>query len=157
MTQLALRVEAATAMSGPEVFDKVRSMIAELIDKLVAEAAEEADHKAWCDKETAETQEKIDDHTTTVEKLTAKIDKAAAAIAQLTESLAQLQSELAEIAKQQAKMDEMRVEEKAAFEAAKKDYTDGVEGITMALQLLRDYYAAPEGDAFVQQPEVSVH
>ena len=27
----------------------------------------------------------------------------------------------------------------------------------MALQLLRDYYAAPEGDAFVQQPEVSVH
>merc|ERR1719207_447667 len=28
----------------------------------------------------------------------------------------------------------------------------------MALQLLRDYYAAPaEGDAFMQQPEVSVH
>merc|ERR1719197_1523400 len=126
-------------------------MITEMIDKLVAEAAEEADHKAWCDKETAETQEKIDDHTATVEKLTAKIDKAAAAIAQL-------QSELAEIAKQQAKMDEMRVEEKAAFEAAKKDYTDGVEGITMALQLLRDYYAAaPEGEEFMQQPEMSVH
>merc|ERR1719253_448562 len=35
--------------------------------------------------------------------------------------------------------------------------TDGVEGITMALQLLRDYYAAPTDDAFVQQPEVSVH
>merc|ERR1719407_66952 len=96
-------------------------MITEMIDKLVAEAAEEADHKAWCDKETAETQEKIDDHTATVEKLTAKIDKAA-----------------------------------AAFEAAKKDYTDGVEGITMALQLLRDYYAAP-ADEFMQQPEVSVH
>ena len=50
-------------------------MITEMIDKLVADAAEEADHKAWCDKETAETQEKIDDHTATVEKLTAKIDK----------------------------------------------------------------------------------
>jgi len=158
LSQLSLRVSAAFEMtSGADVFAKVKGMITEMIDKLVAEAAEEADHKAWCDKETAETQEKIDDHTATVEKLTAKIDKAAAAIAQLTESLAQLQSELAEIAKQQAKMDEMRVEEKAAFEAAKKDYTDGVEGITMALQLLRDYYAAPEGDAFVQQPEVSVH
>merc|ERR1719324_221304 len=158
LSQLSLRVSAAFEMtSGADVFAKVKGMITEMIDKLVAEAAEEADHKAWCDKETAETQEKIDDHTATVEKLTAKIDKAAAAIAQLTESLAQLQSELAEIAKQQAKMDEMRVEEKAAFEAAKKDYTDGVEGITMALQLLRDYYAAPEGDAFMQQPEVSVH
>ena len=38
-------------------------MITEMIDKLVAEAAEEADHKAWCDKETMETQEKIDYHT----------------------------------------------------------------------------------------------
>merc|ERR1719421_2418197 len=142
LSQLSLRVSAAFEMtSGADVFAKVKGMITEMIDKLVAEAAEEADHKAWCDKETAETQEKIDDHTATVEKLTAKIDKAAA-----------------EIAKQQAKMDEMRVEEKAAFEAAKKDYTDGVEGITMALQLLRDYYAAPaEGDAFMQQPEVSVH
>merc|ERR1719324_285976 len=157
LSQLSLRVSAAFEMtSGADVFAKVKGMITEMIDKLVAEAAEEADHKAWCDKETAETQEKIDDHTATVEKLTAKIDKAAAAIAQLTESIAQLQSELAEIAKQQAKMDEMRVEEKAAFEAAKKDYTDGVEGITMALQLLRDYYAAP-AEEFMQQPEVSVH
>jgi len=159
LSQLSLRVQAAFQMTaGADVFGKVRGMITEMIDKLVAEAAEEADHKAWCDKETAETQEKIDDHTDMVDKLTAKIDKAESAIAQLTESIAQLQTELADIAKQQAKMDEMRVEEKKAFEEAKKDFTDGVEGITMALQLLRDYYAAPtDEEALLQQPEVSVH
>jgi len=159
LSQLSLRVQAAFQMtSGADVFAKVRGMITEMIDKLVAEAAEEADHKAWCDKETAETQEKIADHTATVEKLSAKIDKAESAIAQLTESTAQLQTELADIAKQQAKMDAMRAEEKAAFQEAKKDYTDGVEGLTMALQLLRDYYAAPvDEEALLQQPEVSVH
>merc|ERR550514_28387 len=158
LSQLALRAKAAVEMGAGDVFAKVRSMITEMIDKLVAEAAEEADHKAWCDKETMETQEKIEDHTSAVEKLGAKIDKAEAQIAQLTESVAQLQTELAEIAKQQAKMDEMRVEEKAAFQAAKKDYEDGVEGLTMALQLLRDYYAAPvDEEALMQQPEVAVH
>ena len=48
MTQLALRVQAAVDMNaGPDVFSKVRGMISDMIDKLVAEAAEEADHKAW--------------------------------------------------------------------------------------------------------------
>merc|ERR1719258_472456 len=98
--QLSLRVQAAFQMtSGADVFGKVRGMITEMIDKLVAEAAEEADHKAWCDKETAETQEKIEDHNSAVEKLSAKIDKAEAQIAQLTESVAATQKALAENAK----------------------------------------------------------
>jgi hypothetical protein len=151
LTQLALRAQAAFQMGAGDVFAKVRGMITEMIDKLVADAAEEADHKAWCDKETAETQEKIEDHTSAVEKLGAKIDKAEAQIAQLTESVAALQKALAENAKLQAKMDTIRADDKAAFKQAKKDFTDGVEGLTMALQILREYYAK-EGDAFVQQP-----
>ena len=101
--------------SGADVFGKVKSMITEMIDKLVAEAAEEADHKAWCDKEMSEAQEKIADHTAAVDKLSSKIDKASASIAQITESVAELQAQLADIAKQQAAMDEMRAEEKAAY------------------------------------------
>merc|ERR1719178_161718 len=116
--------------NAQDVFGKVKSMITEMIDKLVAEAAEEADHKAWCDKEMSEAQEKIADHQGMVDKLTSKIDKASASIAQITESVASLQSQLADIAKQQASMDEMRAEEKAAYVKAKKDYEDGAEGLT---------------------------
>merc|ERR1719247_2077695 len=154
LSQLSLQVQTAFEMSsGADVFGKVKSMITEMIDKLVAEAAEEADHKAWCDKEMSEAQEKIADHTSMVDKLTSKIDKASASIAQITESVATLQSELADIAKQQATMDEMRSEEKAAYVKAKKDYEDGVEGLTMALEILREYYSAEP--AFLQQPTVS--
>merc|ERR1719240_2483442 len=90
----------------------------------------------------SEAQEKIADHTSMVDKLTSKIDKASASIAQL-----------ADIAKQQAAMDEMRAEEKAAYLKAKKDYEDGVEGLTMALEILREYYSAEP--ALLQQPTVS--
>merc|ERR1719313_340076 len=127
----------------------------EMIDKLVAEAAEEADHKAWCDKEMSEAKEKIADHQGMVDKLTSKIDKASASIAQITESVATLQSELADLAKQQAAMDEMRAEEKAAYLKAKKDYEDGVEGLTMALEILREYYSAEPELLQGGQPTVS--
>merc|ERR1719161_2492043 len=113
-------------------------MIQEMIDKNVAEAAAEASHKAFCDKEMSERKA-----------------KATAAIEKLTEELATLADELATMAKQQAEMDEMRAEQKAAFAEAKKDFEDGIEGLTMALQTLRDYYA--EKESFIQQPATSVH
>merc|ERR1719498_2067351 len=53
-------------------------------------------------------------------------------------------------------MDAMRADQKAAFAEAKKDFEDGIECLSMALQILRDYYAE-KPESFLQQPEVSVH
>merc|ERR1719443_2349005 len=96
-------------------------------------------------------------HSTTIKKFTTRKDKYTAAIEKLTEELATLTSELAYIAKQQAAMDKMRAEQKATYAEAKKDYEDGIEGLTMALQILRDYYAAGSDEALIQQPEVGTH
>ena len=70
-------------------------------------------------------------------------------IAKLKEEIATLQAELAAIAKAQKEADAMRAEEGAAWKEAKADYESGVEGVGMALQVLRDYYAEKE-EAFVQ-------
>merc|ERR1719443_915704 len=119
LSLLAQRVEAASMM-GEDPFAKIKGLISEMIEKLEADAAKEASHKAFCDKEMKE---------------------ATAKIAKLKEEIATLQEELAAIAKAQAEADEIRAAEAAAWKEAKADYESGVEGVGMALQVLRDYYA----------------
>merc|ERR1719230_1709660 len=157
LTQLTLRVQATLDSEvSADVFAKVKGLIQDMIEKLTADAAAEASHKAFCDKEMGESEAKIADHTAQIEKFTARKDKAVAAIDKLTEEIATLQKELTQIAKMQVEMDKIRADQKATFEVAKKDYEDGIEGLTMALQILRDYYAA-DGESLLQQPTVTNH
>merc|ERR1719353_2604870 len=97
-----------------------------------------------------ETKAKKEDKETDLEDLTTKIDKATAKIAKLTEEIATLEEELGAIAKAQAEADKIRAEEKKAWAEAKADYESGIEGVGMALKVLRDYYAEKE-EAFVQE------
>merc|ERR1719194_214791 len=148
MSLLAQRVEAAS-MLGADPFAKIKGLISEMIEKLEEEAAKEAAHKAFCDKEMSETKAKKEDKESEIEDLTTKIDKATAKIAKLTEEIATLEEELGAIAKAQKEADAIRTEEKAAWEAAKADYESGIEGVGMALKVLRDYYAEKE-EALIQ-------
>merc|ERR1719159_1471530 len=97
-------------------FAKVKGLIQDMIEKLVADAQAEASHKAFCDKEMAETKAKRDDKQDEVDDLSNKIDAATAKIAKLKEEVAALQGELAEIARVQKEADETRAAEKKAFE-----------------------------------------
>merc|ERR1719321_37109 len=119
-----------------------------MIEKLVEEAQKEASHKAFCDKEMSETKAKRDDKQTELDDLNTKIDKATSKIAKLKKEIATLQKQLAAIAELQAKATAMRQEEAEAWALANKDFEDGVEGVGMALKVLRDYYA--EKEALVQ-------
>merc|ERR1719379_820832 len=148
LSLLAQRVQSAVLM-GADPFGKVKGMIQEMIEKLVAEAQKEASHKAFCDKEMSETKAKRDDKQSDLDDLNTKIDAATSKIAKLKEEIATLQSELAAIAKAQKEATAMRNEEAAAWKEAKADYESGVEGVGMALQVLRDYYAEKD-EAFVQ-------
>merc|ERR1719324_1095972 len=148
LSLLAQRVQSAVLM-GADPFAKVKGMIQEMIEKLVAEAQKEASHKAFCDKEMSGTKAKRDDKQSDLDDLNTKIDAATSKIAKLKEEIATLQSELAAIAKAQQEATAMRQEEAAAWKEAKADYESGVEGVGMALQVLRDYYAEKD-EAFVQ-------
>jgi len=149
MSMLAERIESAS-MLGADPFAKIKGLISEMIEKLEEEAAKEAAHKAFCDKEMKETKAKKEDKETDLDDLTTKIDKATAKIAKLTEEIATLEEELGAIAKAQAEADKIRAEEKKAWAEAKADYESGIEGVGMALKVLRDYYAEKE-EAFVQE------
>merc|ERR1712176_1611271 len=142
LAQLASRM--ASVRSG-DVFAKVKGLIGDMIEKLSADAEADATEKAFCDKELSETRAKKAEHETTIKKLSNKIDQAAARSAKLKEEIAELQKGLAKLKASQLEMDKMRQEEKATFTASEAETSKGLDGIKLALKVLRDYYA--KGDA----------
>jgi len=150
LAQLASRIRS-TMLVGADPFAKVKTMIQEMVEKLTKEAADEAGKKEFCDKEMSETKAKMEDKQSEVDDLNTKIDRATAKIAKLAESTATLESELGTIAEEQNTATGMRDEEKAAWGAAKADFESGLEGLQMALQVLRDYYAEKAPEEFMQK------
>jgi len=149
LAQLAMRIRSLSMLSA-DPFAKVKGMIQEMIEKLVKEAQEEAEHKAFCDKEMAETEAKKADKEEEVDDLNTKIDRAAAKIAKLKETISLLETELGKISEEQKVADETRQNEKDAWGAAKSDFEQGLEGVQMALEVLRDYYAEKDDAALLQ-------
>merc|ERR1719420_844419 len=150
LAQLASRIGSVLrygAADGDDVFAKVKSLITDMISKLEAEAKSEATEKAYCDEELSKTEAKKSELESTISKLTSKIDLAAAKSAGLKEDVKTLQAELATLSKEQAEADQIRAEEKAAYDKAKAELELGISGVQKALGVLKDYY---QGAAFVQ-------
>merc|ERR1712217_596286 len=131
----------AGAAQGADPFGKVKGLIADMIEKLESEAEADATHKAFCDKELAESNQKKADKNAEIAKLSTKIDQMSARSSQLKSEVAALQRALAQLAASQAEMDKLRKEENAAFLKNKEDMLQGLEGIKLALRVLNDYYA----------------
>merc|ERR1712187_909149 len=127
--------------NGEDVFKKVKSLIGAMIERLESEADEDATQKSFCDKEISESNTKKSDKTAEIAKISNKIDQMSARSAQLKEQVAAVQKSLAELASSQAEMDKMRRDENAAFQKNKADMEQGLEGVKIALKVLRDYYA----------------
>jgi len=69
LAQLATRMAQAMRAGSGDVFAKVKSLIAGMIEKLLSEAQADATEKAFCDKEMAETEAKKADNEAAIEKL----------------------------------------------------------------------------------------
>eukprot|EP00811_Abedinium_folium_P014682 NODE_2366_length_2228_cov_4.734888.p1 GENE.NODE_2366_length_2228_cov_4.734888~~NODE_2366_length_2228_cov_4.734888.p1 ORF type:complete len:664 (+),score=262.97 NODE_2366_length_2228_cov_4.734888:86-2077(+) len=145
LAQLAKRIvstmrEAST--EGQDPFAKVKGLISDLIARLEKEAASDASHKAYCDKEIRKTKEKKDSTEAMDKKLANAIDTMLSTSATLKEQVAALQASLAALAKTQVEMDKLRKEESAEYQASKADMEQGIEGVKIALKVLREYYAS---------------
>eukprot|EP00451_Oxyrrhis_marina_P001355 CAMPEP_0204269840 /NCGR_PEP_ID=MMETSP0468-20130131/17364_1 /ASSEMBLY_ACC=CAM_ASM_000383 /TAXON_ID=2969 /ORGANISM="Oxyrrhis marina" /LENGTH=664 /DNA_ID=CAMNT_0051245289 /DNA_START=29 /DNA_END=2023 /DNA_ORIENTATION=- len=146
VSALAVRVKAVLASSS-DPFAKVKGLIAEMIERLEKQAADAAAQHEFCSTETAKSTAKKEDKESEIESLSAKIAKAQSRISQLKEQVANLQGELSHIAATDKELTDIRSTEHAAFTKAEKDYSDGVDGVQMALKVLRDYYAENEANS----------
>jgi hypothetical protein len=134
----AMRLNAGSA----DPFAKVKGLISEMIEKLESSAQSDASHKAYCDKELSESKTTKGEKEYEITKLSTKIDQMSARSASLKEQVATLQAELAKMAKAQAEWDKFRSEESAAYKANKAEMEEGLNGVKMALKVIREYYAS---------------
>jgi len=165
LAQLAGRISSMmkeASVSGVDPFVKIKGMLSDMVSRLEKEHAEEASHKAYCDKETKETKTKMGELKYDIEKFSGKLDKSKSDSARLKDEVAELQRELAEITRSQTEADANRLEQKKVYVKFKTDLEQGLEGVRMALKVLRDYYANSESSlvqeptadgVFAQQPE----
>jgi len=127
--------------SAGDPFAKVRSMVSSMIARMEDEASKEADHKAYCDKEMAETQAKVDDKNDEISKVSTRADQQSAASAKVVEEITTLQQELSETVQSQKSMDEIRAKQKSLYEEETEELQRALQGTQAALRVLRDYYS----------------
>merc|ERR1719321_2156073 len=126
-------------------------MIKELITRLEEEAAAEAAHKAFCDKEQKANKIKRDEKTSEVNELTATKDKLEGEIATLAKDLEDLAAAMAALAKAMKEATALREKEKTENLAVIKDAKECQEAVNAALKVLKDFY---DKQAFLQQGQV---
>merc|ERR1719478_465305 len=134
LAQLASRMAQAIRAGGSsrDPFAKVKSLISNMIEKLLSEAQEDATEHAFCEKEMAETEAKKADKEAAIEKLSTQIDSQKAKSAKLKSEVSELQKELAALAKTQAEADKIRAEEKAVYDTNSAEMKKGIEGVKLA-------------------------
>jgi hypothetical protein len=149
-----LKALAKEAEQNP--FDKVITMIEDLLAKLKEEAAAEAEHKKWCDEQLHDNKIKRDKKTAKVNKLTAEIEALTEDIATMAKKIQTLKDEQVELTMAMSKATSQRDTEKEANTAAMKDAVAGEEATKAALVILKEFYSSQES-LLQQVPEMAAY
>merc|ERR1719379_577754 len=139
-------------------FKKITKLIQELIERLLQEAANEANQKGWCDKALGDAEHRRENAVTAVEELNNEMAGLEAKRDKLTEDLAVLTKEIKELEAARDKAEKERAEEKAESEATITEANAGLEATEMAIDILDKFYksaanrAKKDPTALVQGP-----
>jgi len=140
LSSSVLKEVAAQAATGG--FDKVINMINQLVAKLKAEAAAEADHKQWCADEAKSNKIKRSKKTSKVNKLEATLDSLTQKIASLVKKIATLSKEQADVQSAMSEATQQRQNEKAVNLETIQDAAEGKAVTQKALSVLKEYYSS---------------
>jgi hypothetical protein len=128
-------------------------MVKDMIQKLMEEANEEAEHKGFCDTEMTTNKQTRDAKTEESAELQATIDKATADIQKLADEIATINDEIADIDAAVAKATSEREAEKAKNQQTLSDSKAAQAATQQATKVLKDFYAAMgEAAAAPQEP-----
>jgi DNA repair exonuclease SbcCD ATPase subunit len=134
-------------------FGKIKTMIQELIERLLEQEADEATHKGYCDEEIAKTVKDRDYRLRDIDDLNSALEKLNARTGKLTLTKGELEAEIEELSSDYMNQTAARAEEKAEHEATVTETKEGLVAIKEAINILSHFYGAA-AKAFTQQPSV---
>merc|ERR1719453_1856723 len=117
-------------------------MVKDMIQKLMEEANEEAEHKGFCDTEMTTNKQTRDSKSEESAELQATIDKTTADIQKLADEIATINDEIAAIDAAVAKATSEREAEKAKNQQTISDSKAAQVATQQATKVLKDFYAA---------------
>merc|ERR1719262_904974 len=135
LSQIASEAQAG----GP--FDKVVGMIEAMIDRLMKEAAEESDAKAFCDTEIEKSRTKQKELSSKADMHSVRIEKGAAAKAKLASQIKALQEEVADIDAGQSEATALRQKQNAEYHKSSSEFKQSADAVANAIQALQAYYS----------------
>merc|ERR1719331_2451910 len=153
--QILAEARAAAAAGQPDPFKNVRKMINDMIARLLQEAAEEAEHKGWCDTEMGKSKLQKEQKEKEVKSLTSKVEEMSAQIAQLDDEIRQLIKEIADAEAMDLEATKVRAAEKKQSLASIKEYEDAQSLLQNAMTVLQEFYGDRQQKSFAQVDENS--
>merc|ERR1719198_1113183 len=114
LTALASKI---SSVSGADPFAKIKTLIQELIERLLQEAAAEANQKGWCDKAMADAEQKRTYAAEEIMALNSEMAKLEAKRDSLTEDLADLAKDIKELKDAQTEATDLRKKKKEEAKA----------------------------------------
>jgi len=130
-----------SAQLAANPFAKVVELIEGLLARLKAEAASEADHKAYCDEELKSNEKRRNKHQAAVARLTAEVQEKSVGLDDMAEEIKTLAEEQAALAQDMAQATDTRSKERLANEAAVEDAKAGQTAVKQAILVLKDFFS----------------
>jgi hypothetical protein len=138
-----LKSTVLVALAGQiskDPFAKIKTLIQELIERLLQEANNESNQKGWCDKATKDAKQKRGYAADEVRRLNGEMAMLEATRDQLREEIATLQTETDDITARREQAETERTEESAQNAATVEEANEGMEALDKAIQILDRFY-----------------
>lgn len=141
-------------MANP--FGKVKKLIAQLIERLLQESADEASHKGWCDSSLMKARKERGYRQADAEKLNNELESNEATRDQNELDVENLTKELEELNKALDEATSNRAEEKENNQTTLKDAKEGLTAVNQAITILKEFYYGKHGVGGANSATVSM-
>jgi chromosome segregation ATPase len=123
-----------------DAFEKIKHIMQEMIEKLMEEAAQEANQKGYCDKLLGDAKQKRDLAVESITELNGRMAKLEAIRNKLVEELELLNQEITTLQQKQQEATTLRDQEESENSAAIQEAEAGLEATNDAIAILHDFY-----------------